>query len=138
MSKIEIKNLTFGYDGQAKPLFEQANFLLDSQWKLGLVGRNGRGKTTLLRLLQGQLPYQGTIQQHQQFSYFPQPISDKSQLTFYVLAEISDAEQWQIEREMSQLGLAADLLWRPFNTLSGGEQTKFCWQYYLSRMGLFR
>lgn len=124
MSKIEIKNLTFGYDGQAKPLFEQANFLLDSQWKLGLVGRNGRGKTTLLRLLQGQLPYQGTIQQHQQFSYFPQPISDKSQLTFYVLAEISGAEQWQIEREMSQLGLAADLLWRPFNTLSGGEQTK--------------
>lgn len=137
MSKIEIKNLTFGYDGQAQPLFKQANFLLDSQWKLGLVGRNGRGKTTLLRLLQGELPYQGTIQQHQQFSYFPQSIRDQSQLTNDVLAEISTAEQWQIEREMRQLGLAPDLLWRPFSTLSGGEQTKVLLAVLFTATGVF-
>ncbi|MFD1318373.1 ribosomal protection-like ABC-F family protein [Loigolactobacillus zhaoyuanensis] len=137
MSKIEIKNLTFGYDGQAQPLFKQANFLLDSQWKLGLVGRNGRGKTTLLRLLQGELPYQGTIQQHQQFSYFPQSIRDQSQLTNDVLAEISTAEQWQIEREMRQLGLAPDLLWRPFSTLSGGEQTKVLLAVLFTATGAF-
>ncbi|GMA53757.1 hypothetical protein GCM10025857_51140 [Alicyclobacillus contaminans] len=44
MSKIEIKNLTFGFDTMASLLFDQANLVIDTQWKLGLIGRNGRGK----------------------------------------------------------------------------------------------
>lgn len=123
MSKIEIKRLTFAYPGQ-KPLFEQADFNLDSQWHLGLVGRNGRGKTTLLRLLLGQLPYQGSIDQQQQFNYFPQAISDKTQLTDDILLALTHVPQWQIEREFRQLQLTPDLLWQPFVALSGGEQTK--------------
>lgn len=58
MSKIEIKQLTFGYDSQDNLLFDQANLNIDSTWKLGLIGRNGRGKTTLLTILQNKLPYQ--------------------------------------------------------------------------------
>ena len=50
MSTIQIKHLHFAYDGQA-PIFTDAGFDLDTNWHLGLVGRNGRGKTTLLRLM---------------------------------------------------------------------------------------
>ncbi|MCC9083553.1 ATP-binding cassette domain-containing protein [Enterococcus faecium] len=70
MSKIEIKNLTFGYDSQGTLLFEQANLNFDTQWKLGLIGRNGRGKTTLLNILQNKLPYQGQVIHQQEFVYF--------------------------------------------------------------------
>lgn len=55
MSQILIQNLDFTYDGDHTPVFERLNLQWDTDWKLGLVGRNGRGKTTLLRLLEGSL-----------------------------------------------------------------------------------
>jgi len=124
MSKIEIKNLTFGYDTQGTLLFDQANLNFDTQWKLGLIGRNGRGKTTLLNILMNQLAYSGQILHQLDFLYFPQPIKEKKQLTYYVLQEISDFEQWEIERELNLLQVDPEILWRDFETLSGGEQTK--------------
>jgi len=124
MSNIEIKNLTFGYNNQGTLLFNHANLNIDATWKLGLIGRNGRGKTTLLKILQDQLEYRGEIIHQLHFNYFPQTIADKTQLTFYALQEISDAEQWQIERELNLLGVDPDILWRSFDSLSGGEQTK--------------
>ena len=54
MSQIQVSNLTFAYDGSSTNLFENATFHLDTDWKLGLIGRNGKGKTTLLKLLLGQ------------------------------------------------------------------------------------
>ena len=53
MSLINVQNLTFAYDGSDKNVFENVSFQLDTNWKLGLTGRNGRGKTTFLRLLAG-------------------------------------------------------------------------------------
>lgn len=47
MSMIEIKNLTFAYESSADYIFKDINVIVDTDWKLGLVGRNGRGKTTL-------------------------------------------------------------------------------------------
>ena len=124
MTTIEIKNLTFGFDVQTTNLFEQTNLTIQSEWKLGLIGRNGRGKTTLLKLLMGEYTYSGKIEHQLNFTYFPQKVQDKTQLTYYVLQELSDFEQWKIERELNLLQVDSDILWRPFHSLSGGEQTK--------------
>lgn len=124
MATIEIKNLTFGYDEQTENLFDEANLTIDSHWKLGLVGRNGRGKTTLLRLLQGKEAYRGTISQPLDLVYFPITIKDPTQLTFYALSELENFEQWELERELNLIKLDPEVLWQPFDTLSGGEQTK--------------
>ena len=61
MSQIRVDHLTFSYDGSVEPVFENATFSLDTDWKLGLIGRNGKGKTTFLRLLTGELSGQGTL-----------------------------------------------------------------------------
>ena len=53
MSIIQVKNLTFCYEGSYDNIFENVSFQIDTDWRLGLTGRNGRGKTTLLRLLEG-------------------------------------------------------------------------------------
>ncbi|MFV0557611.1 MAG: ribosomal protection-like ABC-F family protein [Enterococcus sp.] len=124
MTTIEIKNLTFGFDNQGENLFEAANLVLDTSWKLGLIGRNGRGKTTLLNLLQAKMPFQGTIQHQVDFTYFPQKVQDKEQMTYYVLQELNDFEEWKLQRELNLLQLDPDILWREFASLSGGEQTK--------------
>ena len=55
MSNIKISNLSFKYSDSIENIFNNLNLDLDSSWKLGLVGRNGRGKTTFLNLLQGKL-----------------------------------------------------------------------------------
>lgn len=43
MSAIIVENLTFSYPGSYDNIFENTSFQLDTLWKLGLVGRNGRG-----------------------------------------------------------------------------------------------
>ena len=53
MSIILLSDLSFGYEGSYQPVFEKLSATLDPDWRLGLTGRNGRGKTTLLRLLLG-------------------------------------------------------------------------------------
>lgn len=57
MSEIKIINLTFGYEGHYDNVFENVNFQIDTNWKLGFIGRNGRGKTTFLNLLLGKYHY---------------------------------------------------------------------------------
>ena len=61
MSNINISNLSFRYQDSSDNIFNNLNLDLDSSWKLGLVGRNGRGKTTFLKLLQGKLVGRGEI-----------------------------------------------------------------------------
>ncbi|MGG5318105.1 ribosomal protection-like ABC-F family protein [Enterococcus sp. AZ072] len=124
MSNIIMNHVTFGYDQLGTLLFDDVQLIVDEQWKLGLVGRNGRGKTTLLKLLQNQLPYRGTINHTMNFVYFPLSIADPSQLTYYALLEQRDFEIWQLERELNLLACDPAVLWRPFQSLSGGEQTK--------------
>ena len=70
MSQIQVSNLTFTYEGSYDAVFQDVSFQIDTDWKLGLIGRNGRGKTTLLRLLLGVCPYQGTIKSSVPFEYF--------------------------------------------------------------------
>ena len=50
MSLISISNLTFAYDGNYDDVFTDVSFQIDTGWKLGFCGRNGRGKTTFLNL----------------------------------------------------------------------------------------
>lgn len=126
MSLINISHLSFSYPESLTPVFEDLSLKLDTNWRLGLIGRNGRGKTTLLRLLLGEMPYSGTISNCTNFVYFPQTPVDSTLLARDVLAELYPlAEDWQLRRELNLLGCDADeILWRPFDTLSGGEQTK--------------
>ena len=69
MSAIIVENLTFSYPGSYDNIFENTSFQLDTSWKLGLVGRNGRGKTTLCKLLMNQYEYTGKIICNEKFVY---------------------------------------------------------------------
>ena len=125
MSIIKIENLTFAYPGSPDNVFENLNLQLDSDWKLGFTGRNGRGKTTLLRLLMGEGEYSGRIVSSVDFDYFPPRVADGTKSLAEVLRGICPtAEDWELERELSLLGVHPEALDRAFDTLSNGEQTK--------------
>ncbi|MGG6310771.1 Lsa family ABC-F type ribosomal protection protein [Paenibacillus macerans] len=125
MSLIKVANLTFAYDGSYDNIFEDVSFQIDTDWKLGFTGRNGRGKTTFLNLLLGKYEYGGHISADVGFEYFPFEVKHKEYNTLDVVEEIvPDYAQWELMRELSLLQVSDDVLYRPFDTLSNGEQTK--------------
>ncbi|MGM9941027.1 MAG: ATP-binding cassette domain-containing protein [Bulleidia sp.] len=54
MSVIILDNISFAYPSGSEPVFDHLSFFFDSTWKTGIIGRNGKGKTTLFRLLMHQ------------------------------------------------------------------------------------
>ena len=75
MSLINVTKLTFSYDGGFENIFENVSFQIDTDWKLGFTGRNGRGKTTFLNLLMGRFDYSGSISASVSFEYFPYEVN---------------------------------------------------------------
>lgn len=127
MHNIKIENMTFSYIDQLVPLFKNVNLDISTDWKLGLIGRNGQGKTTLLKLISGKLsPVKGSISNHKvNFQYFPIKIISPNLPTIMAIQEVYLIEEWELKKELSKLcPNVDDLIWRPYAQLSGGEQTK--------------
>ncbi len=137
MSTIEIKNLSFSYDGAVTNIFDQVDLNIDTNWKLGLIGRNGRGKTTFFNILQNKLAYNGAINHQVNFSYFPQKIGNKEKMTYEIIDDLNVGEIWEVERELTLLGTDTSVLWRSFSSLSGGEQTKVLLSLLFAQEGSF-
>ena len=138
MSLIQVSNLTYAYDGSYENVFENVSFQIDTNWRLGFTGRNGRGKTTFLNLLLGKYAYRGSISAAVSFSYFPYTVADRDKLSIEVVEEIDpEYEYWKIVREMNGLELDEEVLYRPYGTLSNGEQTKLQLAVLFSRENNF-
>ncbi len=127
MSLLQVSDLTFCYEGSFDNIFEEISFSIDTDWKLGFIGRNGKGKTTFLNLLLGKYEYTGSISTDKYFDYFPYQISeDEMDKTIDELSEKwkPGVESWRIVCELNSLGTDSEILYRPVSTLSHGERTK--------------
>ena len=123
--QLKITNLSFTHEGAYEPVFTDVNIVADTTWRTGLIARNGRGKTTLLHILAGKLPCRGRIECPLTPVYFPFAVEDPTQLTLFVMQNAApDSQDWQLLRELNLLRVDEDVLYRPFDTLSQGEQTK--------------
>ncbi len=99
MAIIQVKQLRFTYEGSAESVFSGLDFIMDSSWRLGLVGRNGRGKTTLLRLLAGELSGQGQIISSLPFDLFPFPVDGGQPAGETLVNALAPYSAWEKEME---------------------------------------
>lgn len=138
MAQIRVNNLTFYYDGSYDNIFENVSFQIDTDWKLGFIGRNGRGKTTFLNLLLGKYEYKGTIGSPVQFEYFPFLAEETGKMTIDIVEDMDAGyELWKVCRELNLLDVDCEVLYRPFETLSYGERTKVMLAVLFSKENAF-
>lgn len=138
MSQICVSNLTFYYDGSYDNIFENVSFQIDTDWKLGLIGRNGRGKTIFLNLLLGKYEYQGKLMSPVSFDYFPFEVKEMWRMTIDIIEDVdNNYELWKICRELHLLQVDCEVLYRPFDTLSYGERTKVLLAVLFSKENAF-
>jgi len=100
LSTVQISNLTFSYDGSYDTIFDDVSFQIDTKWKLGFCGRNGRGKTTFLKLLMGEFEYRGHITSDVSFDYFPLQIRDPNSGVLDILFEISPTSEECVDKQI--------------------------------------
>ena len=125
MSMISVQDLSFCYEGSYDTIFDHVSFRLDTDWKLGFIGRNGRGKTTFLKLLMGEYEYSGHIGASVSFQYFPFAVADKDGTAEQAADALCPGiPPWRLRRELSEMEVEEDVLSRPFSMLSNGQQVK--------------
>lgn len=122
---VQIKNLDFTYFGSAEKVFDKVSFSFDTNWRTGLIGRNGTGKTTFFKILTSELEYNGTIISPTDFYMFPFDVNSEDTVVSKLYQNNTlNIDYWKIKREFNLLKLHENIFNRPFNTLSKGEQTK--------------
>lgn len=101
MAQIKINNLSFQYDSYGDDIFKNVSINIDTEWKLGLIGRNGRGKTTFLKILKGDYKYSGQILSPVNFDYFPMEVKDNTKTAIEVIREsIAPFAKWEQDLEL--------------------------------------
>ncbi len=128
---MEISNLSFGFDTDGPPLIEGLNFHVRKNDRIAIIGKNGKGKTTLLNLLAGEFsPKEGTVRLHRnlRLAYFGQTNIDRLNPQMSVEEEIMDVHP-QHHRGSSRnicgaMMFPGDHALKKISVLSGGERSR--------------
>ena len=130
---IEIENLTFNY--QDKKIIENFSYNLLRNDRIGIIGNNGLGKSTLLNLIAGKLePTTGNIKigQTVKIGYFSQETIDMDERlraieyikeTAHFIA-LADGTKLSASQLMEKFLFSGDLQWTYIGKLSGGEKRR--------------
>lgn len=129
---ISARNISKHY--HQYPVLRDISFSVTKRERIGLVGPNGVGKSTLLKILAAIVePDSGKVirQQHVRVGYLPQELepSDSKETVREFLRRISKAQDTDLSSSnvaplLARLDLQQEVLDRPLSSLSGGEKTK--------------
>lgn len=127
---LQGEGLKFGYD-ETEALFEKVSFAINRGEKIGIIGKNGKGKSTLLNVLAGFLEqWEGKIQMHPgvKLGYFGQTNIDRLHPENSVTQEVANSNgelsNTQVRRICGSMMFEGDLADKKIKVLSGGERSR--------------
>lgn len=138
--KVQDIDISVGSGAQRKTLLPQLSFEVRRGEKWGIIGDNGIGKSTLLKILQNMLPHEGKVRwtSNIKVSYFEQE-STNLHPTKSVMQEIHDrVPAWtdlEVRKLLGQVRLTGDNVFKPVGVLSGGERAKVCFAVMMLEHG---
>lgn len=127
---FRAENLGFGYSPD-EPLFQGVTFALEKGKRLAIIGKNGKGKSTLLNYIAGELPHQqGTIEFHPstKFAHFGQTNIERLDVKATIIDEISSVSKdigfAEVRSICGRMMFSGDLAEKKIEVLSGGERSR--------------
>ncbi len=127
---MEVKDLSFGFDPGA-PLIDGLSFYAGKKDRIAIIGKNGKGKTTLLNLLSGELtPLSGEVRHHNdlKLAYFGQTNVNRLNLQKTVEEEIMEAHpdhsRGAARKICGVMMFPGDDALKKISVLSGGEKSR--------------
>ncbi len=126
---LQVHGLSFSPDPRSGPLFDHLDLTLDQGEKVALLGRNGTGKSTLLKILSGRLtPTSGrfALASHAQVAYLSQDfdLGFEGTLLEFLSRDADDVPAHKIARAIHRMGLDNHHLDQSFSSLSLGERMR--------------
>jgi len=127
---LRTENLGFGYDPE-DPLFENVTFALEKGKRIAIIGKNGKGKSTLLNYIAGELPLQqGTLNYHPstKFAHFGQTNIERLNTAATIVEEIASMSKEigipQARNIAGRMMFSGELGDKKIEVLSGGERSR--------------
>ena len=126
---LDAKDITFSYTDTGKPLINDLSFTVKSTDRICVIGKNGRGKTTLLRLLAGELePKNGAVMLHPstETGYYAQTNTLRLNMNLTIEEEIMTAgcERQRARDIAGAMMFEGDSALKKISVLSGGEKSR--------------
>jgi ATP-binding cassette, subfamily F, member 3 len=125
---LQVDDLSKAYD---RPLFSDLTFMLKRGQRLGIMGPNGCGKTTLLKILLGQeTADKGTVQVGHlvEFGYYDQHLKALDGTKTVIRAawpfDDNEANEQAMRNLLGRFGLVGDIVYQTVDKLSGGERSR--------------
>ena len=138
--KVKGVDISVGEGSSRKTLVDPIDFEVRRGEKIGIIGDNGIGKSTLLRIIQDQLPHKGVIRWNSniKISYFEQESTNlNKELT--VMEELHSRypllSDLEVRSLLAQVRLVGENVFKETGVISGGERAKLCFAIMMQEHG---
>ena len=127
---MSVENISFGYIPELT-LIDKLTINIHKDDRIGIIGKNGKGKSTLLRILAGELEQsEGKITQHNNCvrGYFGQTNVDRLNHNLTIEKEIESTRDGLTHQEVRSvcgaMMFSGDMAFKKISVLSGGEKSR--------------
>ena len=138
--KVNNIDISVGEGTKRKTLLSNVSFEVRRGEKVGIIGDNGIGKSTLLRIIQEQLPHSGTVRWNSniKISYFEQE-STQLNRELTVMEELHSRypslSDLEVRNLLAQVRLVGENVFKETGVISGGERAKLCFAIMMQEHG---
>ena len=138
--KVKGVDISVGEGSSRKTLVDEINFEVRRGEKVGIIGDNGIGKSTLLRIIQEQLPHKGLVRWNSniKISYFEQESTNLNK-ALTVMEELHSRypsmSELEVRSLLAQVRLMGENVFKETGVISGGERAKLCFAIMMQEHG---